>query len=174
MNVDTILKFVGREVFVFGSNIEDEVPKELKVTTVFNEMQRHLHNEDARLSSGALLLHGVLTSAVSIPNDVPKGTYIYIILPEANHAGDSFIIAVESVDHLTAIIEAAVNPVIAPTSSAETLDYLFDVDIQNIEDVFVLYGYEVDLVYHTNIDSIYPKELAGPKDTASKIKNYQK
>ena len=174
MNVSTILKFVGREVFVFGSSIEDEVPKDLKVSTVFNEMLRYLHNEDARLSSGVLLLHGILTSAVSIPNDVPRGTHIYVILPEANHAGDSFIITVESIEQLTAIIEAAVNPVIAPSSSAETLDYLFDVDVQNIEDVFILYGYEVDLVYHTNINSVYPKDLAGPKVIASKIKNYQK
>ncbi len=116
------------------------------------------------------LLHGTITRASSIPDEVNDNLDIFLLLPQANIELDSFMIQCMNLDHLQKIVSALITRNIASEDLEELIDDLSSVDIQNIEDLYILYGYEIVLTYSFEADDIDEEMLDAAKKTYEKIK----
>jgi len=179
MKASLLKNFVGYSLFVFGSEIEDEDPTEMVFFKKPKEMKDFLEQKPIHTNSNFKLIHGTLSSAVSIPQELDKDLCIYILLPFANSVGDTFIIEVDDLPMLEEIIYALVTPKkmsnTPPSYPTETeiLDALFDVDEQNIEDIFILYGYEIPLGLTYSIKNVSLPAVKISKSTFKEIAKHQ-
>jgi hypothetical protein len=173
----TLNEMVGKIVFAFGSNIEDSDTFPLYVADTAKIIYKKLKETFIQAPNEVVLAHGVLTSAVSIPSTLPINTKAFILVPEANASKDSYIIEIDTIDKLTAIIEAMVIDEI-PASidlhmQEDICDYLFDIDTQDIENIYIVYGYSIELTYHLPVGNLHLKEASATLSIFKDIKKHQ-
>ncbi len=141
-------KYVGKAVFAFGSELEDENPIDMLIAPSLKYIKESMSNVVMFPGASWLLVHGVLTSAVSIPEKLDDGVDIFVIIPKANINNDSYIVAIDSLELLEELIETIVSEEIykSTTQNADALlDFVFDIDTQDIEGIFILYGYQIPI-----------------------------
>lgn len=145
--VTELLSYVeGKEVFIVGPE-EDEIKGELLVFTGLDNMQEYLLSKGPGVESEIRILHGIVTSAQSLPEDISfRGLQTYILVDDDINVDRGLIITLENDDteSLASIIEDLVL-------SGGTVTNLQGQDIDNIK---ILYGYEIDLGLSIDPDNI--------------------
>jgi hypothetical protein len=154
----TLVKEIGNTVFIGGSNIDNFSPMPIIVENGFFVFKNKVEKVLVDITEEFIAIHGLLTSAVSIPENVPAGSQIFIIIPLANPEGHSYILEVETVYLLQKIIETLVTKTSIEKDVENIADYISDISHQNIEDLFIVYGYTLDLVYKIDKDSVQKLE----------------
>ena len=179
MKAHFLKNFVGSNIFVFGSEIEDEDPTELVFFKKPKDTREYLEQISLHNYANLKLVHGTLSSAVSIPTHLSDDLIGYILLPYANSVGDTFIIETDDLVMLEEVVNALVTPHRIegmppgyPTES-EIVDALFDVDEQRIEDIFILYGYEVPVGLTFSIKNVSIPTIKLGRNTFKEIAKYQ-
>ena len=166
---------VGKELFVLGNSLESPCNCPFVVSKKIQVLRSQLEKMRANDAEQILIVHGILTSAVSIPNQLPHGTNAFILIENANKAEDSFIIQLDSVEQVVRTIETLVNKkdFIGKVMADELDDSLFEVDKQQIENLFIMYGYVLKPTLYLPIDAVYTEKLKGAKKVFEIIREVQ-
>jgi len=152
---------IGKEVYIVGYNAlaMNFGKSKLQVFYDFAAAQKFLARDTAANYADISLIHGVLTKAICIPEKIDACLDIFVIIPEANFEKDSYIVKCTDLDHLqnTIIKVTSENGDIAYPSEDDFIrdrNYeedcdisLSDTDQKDIEDLYILYGYEIELFF---------------------------
>jgi hypothetical protein len=157
-------RFLYQEVFVVGVDHVTSIAGELKICESFEDMVEYLRSKTVGISLDLRVLHGVLTSAKAIPNDFcGRQAYILLTDPEGDGYG-SFLdsTADDSCEELAEEIEKLL-------SSEEIA-----VSFLEIDDVYVLYGYELNIILSVDEDEIDEELIAQCLKAGEKAKELDK
>lgn len=168
---------VGNTVYLAGydSNVLDMGAGKciLKVFKHSEDAQNFFELETAAVLKNISLLHGTLTKAMSIPLEVDPCIDIFLIVPDINIDRDSFFIKCKDLEHLQTVVSkvTSVTEEVFPIEDEDggfiidpDKDYEEDFDAslflesepKDIEDLYILYGYEIEL--HYTFDSLFLDE----------------
>ena len=136
-------KYLYKEVYVVGTDSAVSASGELTVCDSFEALLTHLRTKNISINSDLRVLHGVLTSGRSIPNDF-KNKQPFIILkdPDSSDHGVLLDADSDSCHELAQEIEKALD-------SEEMASFFFE-----IEHVYILYGYELGLAMSVDEDDL--------------------
>ncbi len=149
---------LGKSVYIGGHDVDCFSPIPVFIETILCYFKEKLNKVKVETEETLIAAYGILTSATAIPDSIPEGTEIFLIIPRANTEKDSFIVVIESIYLLQKIIEAMVGATLVNGDGIEdVVDYMVNVEEQNIENLYVVYGHTIDLTY--NIESTTLKML---------------
>ena len=156
---------IGKVVYILGhlSNVAELGKNDLKVFTDAEEVKAYLSKEPATTYKDISLLHGTLAPVFAIPENIEDCIDIFLIVPDATIERDSFIVKCTDLNHLqnSVMTLTSTDSEIFPYDDDEDpvvdMDKDFEEDFdaslflesdpKDIEDLYVLYGYEVELLY---------------------------
>jgi len=137
-------KYLYKEVYVVGVDSTVSAHGELTVCDSFEKLLTYLKTKNVSVNSDLRVLHGVLTSAKSIPKEL-KGRQPFIMLKDPEADGYGILLDSDTDDdceELGAEIESVLqNP--------EVATFFFE-----IEHVYILYGYEISLTLAVDEDDL--------------------
>ena len=138
-----------REIYVVGTDhAVSSAGGELTVCSSFESLLNHLKTKNVSINADLRVLHGVLTSARSIPKDFKnRQPFLLIRDPEDNGRGVLLDADSDSCGELAAEIEKAL-------SSEEIASFFID-----IEHVYILYGYELNLALSVDEDDLDEEKI---------------
>ena len=137
-------KHLYDEIYLVGVDNTVSPCGDLTVCATFEDLLSHLKTKNASIDSDLRILHGVLTSAQSIPSDL-KGRQPFIILKDPNVHDQGILLdsaADDDCKELAAEIERMLE-------SEEVASFFFEID-----HVYVLYGYELSLTLAADEDEL--------------------
>jgi len=128
-------KYLYDEVYVVGADSTVSAGGELTVCGSFESLLDYLKTKSVSINSDLRVLHGVLTSAKTIPKDFNnRQPFILLKDPDSNDHGMLLDADAENdCNELASEIETLLE-------SEEAASFFF-----KIEDVYILYGYELSL-----------------------------
>jgi len=175
--MQNLRNFVGKQVFLFGSDVEDDMAIDLEISTTLSQIIQKLHKIPVETTNDIKLIHGIFTSALCIPDKIEENTNIYLIFEKANILGESYIFPLDNdIDALKIIVETITNSKllenIVASNDYSLSDQLYSIDKQEIEDLFIVYGCELDLFYHANL-KIKNENITTNLKMFDKIKKFQ-
>jgi len=137
-------KHLYREIYVVGTDSAvSSAGGELTVCSSFESLLNHLKTKNVSINSDLRVLHGVLTSARSIPKDFRnRQPFLLIRDPEHNERGILLDADSDGCKELAAEIEKVLG-------SEEIATFFID-----IEHVYILYGYELNLALSVDEDDL--------------------
>lgn len=144
--------FIGKEVYVACGAPESAETFPLCLVRYKSDLRNYLEKFPIDEGDRLIAAFGILTSALSIPLELPVNTEIFLILKDATSEYESYILEVESLEKLQDLI----SYVTAQDPNEEDIpddliDELPSIEPQQIEDIFVLYGEKVELMYSCGI-----------------------
>jgi len=127
-------KHLYKEVYIVGADSALSISGELTVCSSFESLLEHLKTKNISINSDLRVLHGVLTSAKSIPKDFKdKQAFLLLEDPDSKDHGIVRDADADSCEELAAEIMTVLD-------SEEIASFFFE-----IENVYILYGYELSL-----------------------------
>lgn len=136
-----IKNYVGKTVFIVGYDGDCETGN-IDAFETLEYLNAYLSQLSPISEVNLTVVHGILVPAEYIPEDIGLGVYLVVTDPE--EVGDGCIFEVSSGEQrsLTDLIE-------------ETLEgYKDGLPKVTIDDLFVLYGYEMSMCYAVNKDQV--------------------
>lgn len=132
---------LGKELFIAGYDGDMEVG-ELTMFDSLSELKEYLSNMSPVSEGNLTALHGILTSAECIPEDLGRGVYVIVVDANDEENGCLHEFTSGDPDGLAELIEEIV--------SAKHKE-LGDLTIDN---VFLLFGYELNMCLSISGDEI--------------------
>jgi len=144
-------KHLYKEVFVVGTDNIVSTSGELTICDSFEALLNYLKTKNVSINSDLRVLHGVLTSAKSIPKEFQnRQPFVLLKDPESDDHGILFDPDADNdCNELASEIEMLLE-------SAEVAEFFFE-----IEHVYVLYGYELSLTLSVDEDDVDEEIIAG-------------
>lgn len=141
---------IGKELYFVGSQPDgtgDAVP--LYASTFKIDVRNYLNEIIVEPMDEIIAIHGVVTSAVSIPLEVPEEVDIFLVLKDATMEFDSYILPVETIQDLQEVVSYIAQEQYDEEDdiSDDIIEYLADIECVDIEDMFVVYGRKLELIY---------------------------
>ena len=159
----------NKEIFLTYSEEENNnqqgVSVEIFTTTELMVLVEYLKRLTPSLDYDTVVLHGILTKASSIPKNL-RGKKAYIILDDIYSADQALVLEAgvqsdkELAEKINAIIDGNDNHLLP----LPWRNYTIDTDI---DDVYILYGYEVSIVLSLDEEELDDEII----DTCKKIAN---
>lgn len=152
-------KYENDEVYLLGVDSMSDTG-ELAAYDFFIGLKEHLSIIAPDTEPGLVALHGMLTSAKFIPGEIPD-VKVWIILQNPSNKEEGCVIEASAdggVDMVAEEIEILLNGPKCP------------VDNITIDNVFLLYGYELNLGYGINEDEIDDDKLKICKEVVVEAK----
>lgn len=137
-------QFLHDEIFVVGTDHTVTAAGELIVCESFEELLTHLRTKNVSVNSDLRIVHGVLTSAKSIPKDL-KSRQPFIILKDPSSPDYGIILDSDTDDDYNELA-SEIESVLA---SEEIASFFFEID-----NVYILYGYELTLTLAVDEDDL--------------------
>lgn len=167
---------IGKTRYVLGYLVQTTNFLDATITAFQHkkDVVKYLKNGVVANMGDVSLLHGTVTKAISIPDKLHDNIDIFLLIPHANSEYESYVIQCGSLDYLQSVVTALITQT---TEESEDLDNIIDdiVDIeeQNIDDLYVLYGYEVELQYSFDSDNLDDEIVEESKKIYKKIEARQ-
>jgi len=137
-------KYLYTEVYVVGPDSVVSDGGELTICSSFEDLLNYLKTKNVSINSDLRVLHGVLTSAKSIPKTFKnKQPFILLKDPEANDHG---VMLDPDVDNDCNELATEIERMLG---SEEAASFFFEID-----DVYILYGYELSLTLSIDEDDL--------------------
>lgn len=153
--MNTLGNLTGKCVYVGGGSLESFSPVPIFLDKSLLAFKKQVEAVPIDIGEELVVVNGLLTTALNLPSSIPENTQIFLIVPDADLAGNGFIVDVESLYLLEKIIQAMINYAsMGETEIDEVIDYMTNVEEQKIEDIFILYGYQVELTHTIPKDSV--------------------
>ncbi len=169
---------IGKEVFLLGYTINaiNEVDAQTQVFTTKHAAKKMLKDTSAVNLGEASLLHGTLTYAKSIPIEVDDNVDIFLVIPNANAELDSFIIQCKDLTYLQKVVISIIGQEVEVETENfdELVDDIMSIELQSIDDLYILYGYELELKYSFEDDYIDEELTEAGKKIYKSIESEQK
>ena len=157
----------NREIFLAyseeGNNNQHGVSVEIFVTTELMVLVEYLKRLTPSLDYDSVVLHGILTKASSIPRNL-RGKKAYIILEDIYNADQALVLeaGIQSDKELAKKVNGIIDGNDRHLAPLPWKNYTVDVDI---DDVYILYGYEVSVILSLDEEEIDEEII----DTCKKI-----
>jgi len=137
-------KYLYDEVYIVGVDHAISSGGELKVCGSFESLLEYLKTKSVSINPGLRVVHGVLTSAKSIPKDF-KTRQPFIILTDPTDPTYGILLDSDTEDDCTELA----SEIERVLESEEAASFFFEID-----HVFILYGYELGLTLSVDEDDI--------------------
>ena len=166
---------IGKDCYLAGSMPESNDAYPLFVGQFKIDLRNHLNDYEIDSADELIAIHGVVTSAVSIPLVIPEEVEIFLVVKDANMEFESYIIPANSLDDLQQIITCltTLENIEEEDIPEDIVDYLSNLEQQEIEDLYVVYGLQVPMLYSVDQSSTPFTKVEGWKTIFSKIKERQ-
>jgi hypothetical protein len=152
------------EVYVVGTDNTVSTSGELTVCDSLEDLLTYLKSKNISINPDLRVLHGVLTPATVIPKDL-KGRQPFILLVDPDSVDHGIILDSDTEDscaELASEIEEILN-------SEEGVSFFFE-----MENVFILYGYELSLTLSIDEDDIDEEIVSDCLEIGKAAKNLSK
>jgi len=159
VNSVSLTTIIGDECFLVGYAGEND-SGELSAYESIDDLMDCLKQSNPLTEANLMVVHGILTEARVLPKDFKdRHNNIYIVVTDPNDIEAGAIWhseAVGDLDSLAAEIEFLIH-------SKKPYNHL------TIEDIYILYGYELELGYSVNEDNIDEEIIEGCKEIANEV-----
>lgn len=137
-------KYLYKEVYVAGPDSTVTTSGELTICGSFEALLNHLKTKSVIINSDLRVLHGVLTSAKTIPKDFNhRQPFILLKDPDSNDRGIMLDADAENdCNELASEIERLLE-------NGEVASFFFEMD-----DIYILYGYELSITLSVDEDEL--------------------
>ena len=136
-------KYLYKEVYVVSPDSITEVSGDLAIFDSLEDLLEYLKTKNVSINSDLRVVHGVLTSAKTIPKDL-RGKQAFIILTDPGVDDHGIVLDSDSEES-----EELAEEVVGRLEHPEATTWLLE-----IEDVFILYGYELTLTLSVDDEDI--------------------
>lgn len=137
-------EYLYKEVYVVGVDHNLSAGGELIVCGSFEDLLNYLKTKSVSINSDLRVLHGVLTSAQTIPNDL-RSRQPFILLQDPRSSEHGILLDSDTdndCNELASEIERILE-------GEEVASFFFEID-----DVYILYGYELSLALSVDEDDL--------------------
>jgi hypothetical protein len=141
MKYHTLNRHIGREVYIAGLD-GDLDTGELGCFDSLSELNDHLSSLNPVSDDNIIVVHGVLTQAEYIPPNIGRSAFIVIADPKDSAGGAIINIEDCNMGNLVSNIENLFGDSDTPFEGLE------------IDNVFILYGYELNLGFCVREDQV--------------------
>ena len=140
---------IGECRYLCGSTPDSEDCYPLFISQYKIDLRNHVNEIPVDITEELLAIHGIVTSATSIPLDVPNDVDIFLIVKDATTDFDSYIIPIEDIETLQKLVEMIVLYEFEEEEEVEDdiIELMGNIEQQNIGDLYVVYGTQVALAY---------------------------
>ena len=128
-------KYLYKEVYIVGPDSLVSDSGELTVCEFFEDLLNHLKTKNVSINSDLRVLHGILTSAKSIPKDL-KSRQPFILLEDLSSSGQGLLLDPDTDNEC----EELAQEIERVLTSEGIASFFFQID-----QVYILYGYELSL-----------------------------
>jgi len=142
-------KHLYNEVYVVGVDNTASTYGDLTVCDSFEDLINHLKTKNTNIHFDLRVLHGVLTSAESIPKEL-MGRQAFLLFKTPEDQGGIMIDSDVDDDH-----RELANEIEECLRNEELASFFF-----GIEDVYILYGYELTLTLSVDEDDLDEELIA--------------
>lgn len=139
---------LGEAAYVVGRNIVSNIVGPIEFFDSVMDVTGYLDSYSVASEGELRLLNGVVANVLSIPKSIPNSLEIMLLLPHAYSTDNGIIVEIKTLQQLEEAITSIVKDVIEIDESSELSQALIEINTQKIEDIYVLYGYEIELYYH--------------------------
>lgn len=164
MSTDNLKHMVHlyEEVYIVGVDHTVTPLGELEIFDQYERLLSHLRTKNISICSDTRVIHGMLTSAKSIPKDL-CGKQAFILLFDPN-SGSQGILFDSGSDNNCQELATEIQKLLV---SEEAASFFFEID-----DVYILYGYELNVVMSVDEDDLDEEIISTCKkiaDEAAKL-----
>lgn len=152
---------IGEEVFVVGIDNVIVNSGPLDIFSSYEEVIDHLNGLNPIVDSDTKIVHGVLTSAEILP-DTFDDVKPFIIIKDPDDGEIGSIIEIEDDDKVEDLADR-ITDLVAGVGNVEVAC------LPEIDDIFVLYGYEIDVVLSITEDSMDEQQIETGKKVFDSI-----
>jgi hypothetical protein len=145
---------LGRNTFILGRDLTGNVIGPLEYFHSENALESYISENSATAEGELILLNGVLANAFSIPDSVPENVEIFLVVPNAFAEKNGVIINVRNLKVLEETIMTLLQNTIVVDDSSDVNKGIELLDTQELHDLYVLYGYEIDLYFRYESDEV--------------------
>lgn len=138
-------KHLYNEVYVVGPDSVVSDGGELTICSSFEDLLTYLKTKNVSINSDLRVLHGVLTSAKSIPKTF-KNRQPFLLLEDPEKDGNGIMLDPD-VDNDCNELASEIERVLQ--GSEEVASFFFEID-----HVYILYGYELSLTLSVDEDDL--------------------
>ncbi len=144
MDKSTLFDMLYEEVYIVGVDTTITPSGELVVCSSYEQLLDHLKTKNISICSDLRVIHGVLTSAKSIPKNLENQQAFIVIIDQENYS-HGVILDSESDDNH----EELAYEVRSMLKGNKIANFFFE-----MEQIFILYGYELNIVMSVDEDDI--------------------
>jgi len=131
------------EVYIVGVDTTITPSGELTVCGSYEQLITHLKTKNISICSDLRVIHGVLTSAKTIPKELKNQQPFIVIISQENHSrGTIYDSESDNYEELAYEISSLLK-------RNDMVNFLFEMD-----HIFVVYGYELSIVMSVDEDDI--------------------
>jgi hypothetical protein len=171
--MDELLKNVGKEVFMLTEEKRDYYTalffekSELVLSSFKSSIARNINDVE--------LYHGILTKAISIPSEVSNNIDIVVIIKNLGKSNNFHLIQCLDLTFAQSLVSMLVG---CPTDDNTPYADLIKEDVstygrKNIDQIFILYGYKIELHYTFDKTELDEEIISGSKEIYEEIKSRQ-
>lgn len=153
----TLANSLFEEVYVVAPDSNASASGYVKVFKSFEDLLAHLKSKNPGLTSDLRVVHGVLTPAEVIPSDM-RERLAFLVIEDPTKPGDGILLDAD-VDNDYKELAERIEEVL---ENEDVADFYFEV-----EDIFIMYGYELNLVLSVNEDELEEKTIEVCKEIAA-------
>ena len=144
MNKSALSNLLYEEVYIVGVDTTTTPSGELTICGSYEQLITHLKTKNISICSDLRVVHGVLTSAKSIPKELKNQQAFVIVIDQENHS-HGVILDSESDNYRELSYEIR-----SLLQGNEIADFFFF----EMDQIFILYGYELSVVMSVDEDDI--------------------
>ncbi len=170
--MNSLEKNIGSTKYLLGYTVQasNYLDATFAVFQHKKDVTKHLSNGVVANMGDISLLHGTLTRAISIPDKLHSNIDIFLLVPNATSELDSFIIQCIDLDYLQTLVTALITQTTEEGDNLDSIiDDISDLDEQVIDELYVLYGYEIELQYSFDPSSLDDEIIEEAKKIYKKI-----
>lgn len=153
LNVANFMSNIGKTIFYLGYTTDSDGPCDFAIFQNAAEVKGYLHTLPVTSFGEPTIITGVLTRASSIPTKLDDDTDIFLVTPFATEEFNAYIRKCVDLKDLARFIEALICSNL-PDLPEDICEELSCYAIQDIDDIFIIYGQEVVLSYTFDEESI--------------------
>lgn len=142
-------KLINKEVFIVMEEEIDDGPATVFAFSDYPKLLAHLWSLDTEIDNSIIVYHGSLTNARELPSNIDKDVKPFVIISDGPKGNSGVIPFSESdtvteiEDNIIDVLDGAVPGIVDP----------------KINQLFVFYGYKMELRLHVSEDDIDEEKL---------------
>ena len=170
--MDKFEKNLGKDVFILAEEKKNDASITFhdKTDDIFSYFNSNIAGNIYDVS----LYHGILTKAISIPSEISTNIDIIVIVRK-NKSNNCNIFPCVSLNYAQKLISTLVGSSISVDDHYldTILEDISGLDKQNIDNIYILYGYSIELHYSFDKNELDEEIIAGSKEIYASISSKQ-